>query len=90
VNDANLRLQVGVSSNTFGNGLRFSASNLPTGMIINASNGLIGGKPTTAGRYASRITMTAAGASASQSVSFDIRGAAGGSSAFPWIHDPPT
>jgi len=83
VNDANLRLQVGVSSNTFGNGLRFSASNLPTGMIINASNGLIGGKPTTAGRYASRITMTAAGASASQSVSFDIRGAAGGQFSIP-------
>lgn len=83
VNDANLRLQVGVSTNTFGNTLRFSASNLPTGMSINATNGLISGRPTVAGSYASRVVLTAGGASASQTVNFTIRGAAGGQFTIP-------
>jgi len=78
VNDPNLQLQVGVTPHTFGSGLRFSASNLPTGMTINPTNGLISGRPTLAGNNASVITLTAGGGSVSQVVNFVIKGAAGG------------
>jgi hypothetical protein len=78
VNDLGFTHPVTVGTHNFGANLRFSATGLPTGMTINATSGLISGKPTVAGRFPATVTITANGVSASQRIDFTIQGAAGG------------
>ena len=78
VNDLGFTHPVTVGTHNFGANLKFSATGLPTGMTINATSGLISGKPTVAGRFPATVTITALGASASQRIDFTIQGAAGG------------
>jgi len=78
VNDAGFSHRVEVGTNNFGSNLKFSATGLPTGMGINATSGVISGRPTVAGTFPTTVTITAFGASASQRVDFTIQGAAGG------------
>ena len=78
VNDLRFAHPVTVGTHNFGANMRFSATGLPTGMTINATSGLISGKPTVAGRFPATVTITANGVSASQRVDFRIQGAAGG------------
>jgi len=78
VNDPGFSHGVAVSSNNFGSRLVFAASNLPPGLTINASNGWISGKPTTAGTFNSTVTLSALGVSARQDIRFTLPGAVGG------------
>jgi hypothetical protein len=78
VNDLGFTHPVTVGTHNFGANLKFSAAGLPTGMTINATSGVISGKPTVAGAFPATVTITANGASASQRVNFTIQGAAGG------------
>ena len=78
VNDLGFTHPVTVGTHNFGANLKFSATGLPTGMTINATSGLISGKPTVAGRFPATVTITANGVSASQRIDFTIQGAAGG------------
>jgi len=78
VNDGGFSHRVAVGTNNFGSNLKYVASGLPTGMSINATSGLISGKPTVAGAFPATVTITALGASASQRIDFTIQGAAGG------------
>lgn len=52
--------------------LIYQASNLPDGLTINASNGLISGTPTKAGSYSTVITVSDGEATASAPFSWDI------------------
>jgi hypothetical protein len=78
VNDAAFSHRVELSANNFGATLRFSALNLPTGTAINATSGVISGKPTVAGTYPATVTITAFGVSASQRIDFTFPAALGG------------
>ena len=78
VNDLGFTHPVTVGTHNFGANMKFSATGLPTGMTINATSGLISGKPTVAGRFPATVTITANGVSASQRIDFTIQGAAGG------------
>jgi len=78
VNDGGFSHWVAVGTNNFGSNLKYAASGLPTGMSINATSGVISGKPTVAGAFPATVTITALGASASQRIDFTIKGAAGG------------
>ena len=78
VNDTAFSHRVELSANNFGATLRFSALNLPTGTAINATSGVISGKPTVAGTYPTTVTITALGASASQRIDFTFPAALGG------------
>jgi hypothetical protein len=78
VNDGGFSHRVAVGTNNFGSNLKYAASGLPTGMSINATSGVISGKPTVAGAFPATVTITALGASASQRIDFTIQGAAGG------------
>jgi YVTN family beta-propeller protein len=65
-----------IASGPLGTALTYSATNLPTGLTINPSTGLIGGSPTVAGVFNSTIAVSGNGKSASQ--------------AFTWTMVPPT
>ena len=79
VNDGGFNHQVILGTHPFASStLRFSSSGLPTGTSINATSGLISGKPTVSGAFPATVTITANGVSASQRIDFTIQGAAGG------------
>jgi hypothetical protein len=50
--------QVSVGSHNFGSNLRFSAIGLPPGTGINATSGVISGRPTVVGTYSPRVTIS--------------------------------
>ncbi len=64
-------LQV-VASDPDGDPLTYGASNLPAGLSINSSTGLISGKPTTAGTRTVTLTVSDGRASASTTFSFAV------------------
>ena len=78
VNDPNFGHQVEVGANHFGSSLKFSATGLPPGLTIGTNNGLISGKPTTAGTFSSTVTISALGAAARQDIRFTFPAAVGG------------
>jgi cytochrome c peroxidase len=66
-----VNLQI-VASDADGDPLSYSASNLPAGLAINASTGLISGKPTASGTKTVTVSVTDGRASASTSFSFAV------------------
>jgi hypothetical protein len=68
---------VGVGSNSFGSGLRFTATGLPTGLTINATSGVIAGRPTAAGTFSTRVTITAGTARAFQDLLLSVHNGEG-------------
>ena len=64
-------LQV-VASDPDGDPLTYNASNLPVGLTINSSTGVISGKPTAAGTTTVTVTVSDGRASASTSFSFAV------------------
>ena len=58
VNDAGFLHAVTVTSNNFDSRLLFAASNLPPGLSINATSGVISGRPTVVGTYSPRVTIS--------------------------------
>jgi YVTN family beta-propeller protein len=61
-----------VASDADGDPLTYSAVNLPAGLVINASTGLISGKPTAAGTKSVTVTVADYRASASTTFSFAV------------------
>jgi len=72
VNDSAFTHPVTVGTHSFGSNLKFSATGLPTGTIINATSGLISGKPTVAGTFGTRVTITAGTATAFQDIQISV------------------
>jgi len=78
VNDSNFRHQVLLSSYPSELRLEFAASNLPNGLKIDSSSGLISGLMTNPSVFISAITIKANGASAQQNIRFTFAAAVGG------------
>jgi hypothetical protein len=78
VNDPTFSHKIIIGENCFENELRFGSSNLPPGLTLHATSGVITGKPTTMGIFSSSVALTAWGASTSQPITFEILGSAGG------------
>jgi hypothetical protein len=72
LNVAGFTHQVGVGTHSFDSNLKFSATGLPTGTTINATDGLISGKPTVAGTFGTRVTITAGTATAFQNIQISV------------------
>jgi hypothetical protein len=72
LNVAGFTYQVGVGTHSFGSNLKYSATGLPTGTIINATSGVISGKPTVAGTFGTRVTITAGTATAFQDIQISV------------------
>jgi hypothetical protein len=72
LNVAGFTHQVAVGTHSFDSNLKFSATGLPTGTTINAMSGLISGKPTVAGTFGTRVTITAGTATASQDIQISV------------------
>jgi len=77
LNVAGFTHQVAVGAHSFGSNLKFSATGLPTGTTINATNGLISGKPTAAGTFGTRVTITAGTATAFQDLLLSVHNGEG-------------
>jgi hypothetical protein len=72
LNVAGFTHQVTVGTHSFDSNLKFSATGLPTGTTINATNGLISGKPTVSGTFGTRVTITAGTATAFQDIQISV------------------
>ena len=69
---AGVNLQL-VATDANGDALTFSATGLPTGIVLSAASGLITGSPTTAGSYSVTVTVTdAVGATDSASFTWSV------------------
>ena len=68
-----LNLQIHATDSAPGQKLTYSASGLPTGLHISATNGAISGTPTVVGTYSSKVTATdTTGASGSASFTWTV------------------
>lgn len=65
----------------------YAATDLPPGLSISSASGLISGTPTTLGVFASTVTATNAGGTASKGVTFTIN-ASGPLASFAWNYLP--
>ena len=72
LNVAGFTHQVAVGTHSFGSSLKFSATGLPTGTIINATSGVISEIPTVAGTFGTRVTITAGTATAFQDIQISV------------------
>jgi YVTN family beta-propeller protein len=61
-----------VASDADGDPLTYSASNLPAGLVVNSSTGVISGKPTAAGTRTVTVSVSDGRASASTTFSFAV------------------
>ena len=68
---------VAVSPHSFGTVLRYSAIGLPKGLVIGNTTGVIGGRPTVAGTFATRVTITAGAATAFQDLLLSVQNGEG-------------
>jgi hypothetical protein len=72
VNASNRTHTVSVGTHSFGSNLRFSATGLPAGLVMNATSGVISGRPTAAGTFSTRATITAGKATAFQDLLLSV------------------
>jgi hypothetical protein len=72
LNVAGFTHQVAVGAHSFGSNLKFSATGLPTGTTINTTSGWISGKPTVAGTFGTKVTITAGTATAFQDIQISV------------------
>lgn len=63
---------VTLGTNLYGSGLRFAAAELPNGLVINTTSGVISGRPTRTGITTSIISVSYGAATASRFVQFDL------------------
>ena len=69
-----LNLQIHATDSATGQKLTYSASGLPTGLHIGATNGAISGTPTVVGTYSAKVTATdTTGACGSTSFTWTVR-----------------
>ena len=72
-------LQISASDSASGQTLTYTANNLPAGVSINSSTGLISGTPTTAGSYSTVVTATdSTGEAASAAFNWKVSGSTTG------------
>jgi len=72
-------LQISASDSVSGQTFTYTANNLPTGLSINSSTGLISGTPTTAGSYTTVVTATdTTGEAASAAFNWAVSGSTTG------------
>ena len=62
---------VTLSTNLYGNGLRYAVTSLPPGVTM-TTNGVISGRPSRTGNYTSTVSISYGAATASQSLRFTV------------------